>query len=1405
MTTPVPTRSQNDHPTPALSRRTVLTGAAWSVPVIVAVTATPAFAATSQTSVVTASTPGMQTPAAGQVTVTAVVKNSSGAPLSGQPVSFTGPSGTSFSPSSSTTNGSGVATSTMTTTDTWALPGSSVTVTALSNGASGTAPLTVLGANAYSYGNNGSNAAPSGSSTSSPVQLRQAFPSPIVAIATSVSDDTFGNRAPFTVALLKDCTVWAVGTNIQGQMGDGTTTDRATWGRVPGLSGVKEIATQFGAAHALLSDGTIRSWGSNARSQLGNGSSVAYSSTPVTVTGITTAIQLQGGFALLSDGSIRSWGYGYGGRLGNGTTSNSSTPVTVTGITNAARIGAGNYCGYAILSDGTVRSWGFNGSGQLGNGTTTSSSTPVTVTGITNAVEVGGGNGSAYALLADGTIRCWGWNNYGELGDGTTIQRTTPSTVTGINTATAITAVYSGGYALLADGTLKAWGNGPGGSGATPTTITGTQNVTTLANTAFSNGSTTYFVIGDRVITFTNGSATNITAGSTASATAVVQSPGGVTLAGQGVTLSTAITGIASPTSGTTDANGAVSTTVASVDTWAPPGSTITLTANSGGHTGTRGLRVIGANGYYSGSVLGSPDTTAATQLPLVFPSTIVALAAKWGTAFALLADGTVWTVGYNYNGELANGSTQGSYSWTRIAGLSGVVQVAPYMNGAYALLDDGTVKAWGSNAYGQFGDGTTNSSLTPVTIPGLSGVTQIAAAGLGGYALLGDKTVRSWGNNDANRLGNPAATGSTVVTVQGVSGATQVAAAVSSGYALLNDGTVKAWGNNSRGQLGDGTTTNRATAVSVQRLSGVRQVTASGYSAFALLSDGTVKSWGPNTYGVLGTGQGTTGNATSLVPVTIPGLTDVRQITASQYSAYALLTDGTVQAWGLNEQRQLGDGTRLNRDTPVTVHGAHDVSALMSSNTTNNSLFLVRDPSVYAVAGQTVVSFAAGQTSTITAGATANVAATVTAAGLGAVSRTNVSFSAGNAASASPSSAQTDSSGVASTTVTSTDTWTRPGDSIALTADVAGRGNTTYLQVVGANAYVVGNNETGQLGTGTTGDVSTPVQTSLVFPAPIVSMSSGFGNSRSWGNTSYALLADGTVWSAGSNAWGQLGTSGGDRSTWQQVPGLPRIIQVAAGGGCVLALEEAGEIWAWGVNNVGQLGIGSTVASTSTPTRVQNIDFAAQVEMGALSGYARLRNGEVWAWGRNFQGQLGNGDTADTNVPVQVSNITDATKIAAAGSNCYALLSSGSVMSWGRGGSAVGDGRTGGRTAVDATTPVTVSNITTAVDIVAASSAGIVRLTDGTVWKWGSLAGTSTTPIQVSGLSNVAQIAAGENAAYALQSDGSLLAWGYNDYGQLGDGTTTDRTTPVSVIGTSNVKTLPRNGSQSNSMFFLR
>ncbi len=340
------------------TRRTVLATTAFAVPAIAMTATSPAFASTGAQTL-TVSTPNMQAPAAGNTPVTITVTDNNGQPAPSGAVSLIGPSGVSFSPATPTIS-NGTAASTMTTTDNWATPGSTLTITAATSGGNTSAGLTVLGANALAGGPNGigtgsgtptgNGGAGTGSTSraiSPPEQLLMSFPSPIVSLAQGSGSGV----SAFTLALLQDGTVWGVGTNSYGQLGDGTTTSRTTWAKVPGLTGVVEICAGGQTAMARLSNGGIRSWGLNNFGQLGNGTT-ASSSTPVTVQNITNATQIvagaANGWALLSTGEVRSWGYGAYGGNGNGGNKSQSLPVAVPGINTAIRISCADYTPYVL-------------------------------------------------------------------------------------------------------------------------------------------------------------------------------------------------------------------------------------------------------------------------------------------------------------------------------------------------------------------------------------------------------------------------------------------------------------------------------------------------------------------------------------------------------------------------------------------------------------------------------------------------------------------------------------------------------------------------------------------------------------------------------------------------------------------------------------------------------------------------------------------------------------------------------------------------------------------------------------------------------------------------------------------------------------------------------------------------
>jgi hypothetical protein len=227
-------------------------------------------------------------------------------------------------------------------------------------------------------------------------------------------------------------------------------TDSTTPLLVAGVSDAAAISSGGGhgcALHARL--GTVKCWGANAFGQLGNGST-GDSSAAVTVSGISGASTISAGdihtCAALSS-SVKCWGYNGSGELGNGTFTSSppygsSTPVTATGVTRAIQISAGGHTCATLAANGAIKCWGPAGFGELGNGSTGSSPTAVTVSGVTSASSV-----TAYGYhscaVAAGVLKCWGANYKGQLGDGTLLDSSTP-VIVGAPGAPAIGSAVAG-------------------------------------------------------------------------------------------------------------------------------------------------------------------------------------------------------------------------------------------------------------------------------------------------------------------------------------------------------------------------------------------------------------------------------------------------------------------------------------------------------------------------------------------------------------------------------------------------------------------------------------------------------------------------------------------------------------------------------------------------------------------------------------------------------------------------------------------------------------------------------------------------------------------------------------------------------------------------------------------------
>lgn len=596
---------------------------------------------------------------------------------------------------------------------------------------------------------------------------------------------------------------------------------------------------------------------------------------------------------------------------------------------------------------------------------------------------------------------------------------------------------------------------------------------------------------------------------------------------------------------------------------------------------------------------------------------------------------------------------------------------------------------------------------------------------------------------------------------------------------ASATDGSVRTWGSDDHGQLGVGRTLDNPVPATVHGVPHFTDISTSLDTVLALAVDGSVWSWGQNWGGQLGDGTTTTRSA----PSRVRGLPVMKAVSAGGDFSLALATDGTVWSWGINWWGQLGTISPDNSLVPVMVEGMANVVAISAGD--QHALALMNDGSLW--------SWGLNSSGQLGDGTTTNRPRPAQIAGL-----TNV---------AAVAASQTHSA------VARTD----------------------------GTVWTWGANDSGQLGDGTNASQVLPVQS--VGLSGIISVSVGPSGT-------VALRNDGSVWTWGNNDWGQLGDPSvfHSRSVGAPVPGVSGIVKISMGAGYhVVALDRDGRLHLWGWNVYGQLGDG-TVGNPQPP-----IALAAPVNIATDAGHSTVASGQwdtivitadgqAWAWGANFSGQLGDAFPFSRPAPSRVSGITDATAVSAGSAHSVALRADGTVLTWGSndfnaiGGdgpsrstpgplaglsdvkaiSAGGDhnlalkndgtiavwgngwsGQLGNGTLNSSGTPIAVPGLANVIAVSAGGAHSVALTSDNRVWTWGSNSngqlgdGTTNTrsvPALVAGLTNVIAISAGEWHTLALRSDGSVWGWGANGYGQLADGTSQDRLLPGPIAGLTNV-----------------
>jgi alpha-tubulin suppressor-like RCC1 family protein len=345
------------------------------------------------------------------------------------------------------------------------------------------------------------------------------------------------------------------------------------------------------------------------------------------------------------------------------------------------------------------------------------------------------------------------------------------------------------------------------------------------------------------------------------------------------------------------------------------------------------------------------------------------------------------------------------------------------------------------------------------------------------------------------------------------------------------------------------------------------------------------------------------------------------------------------------------------------------------------------------------------------------------------------------------------------------------------------------------------GYNGSGQLGNGSTATYSdVPVAVTGITDAKAIA-------SDTYGDSFCAVLSTGHITCWGDNGDGQLGNG---TITTSDVPVPVKKITTATavtgdsggttGGFC--ALLSTGHVDCWGDGFSGELGNGTTVTYSDVPVAVHKITNAATLISGFEGFCALLATGHVDCWGDNSYGELGRATTSNySDVPVAVTGITDAEAVAGdsiVGTDC-ALLSTGKVKCWGQG----GDGQLGNGTTANSDVPVAVTGITDASAVASDSDGGsfCAVLSTGQMKCWGfnnygQLGNGTTTgssvPVSVENITTAAGVTGSVYGFCALLAAGPVDCWGLGFYGELGNGTTAAYSdVPVAVQVITNAATL--------------
>jgi alpha-tubulin suppressor-like RCC1 family protein len=759
-------------------------------------------------------------------------------------------------------------------------------------------------------------------------------------------------------------------------------------------------------------------------------------------------------------------------------------------------------------------------------------------------------------------------------------------------------------------------------------------------------------------------------------------------------------------------------------------------------------------------SGIGGDGTTTDHLTPYQVPglANVTQIAAGESKAIVLDSSNQVRTWG---GGLLGHGVTQGLKIPTVVAGLPPIAAVAAGTDSTFAFGVDGAVYGWGNNPAGLLADGTDADALSPIVLADANGVWRTGTpvfSPAGGSTYATEQTVQI----------TSASPGAIVRYTTTGEDPTEADPIVPAGGLLVDQNRVlkaRAWKAGQGPSYVAGTTFTLQPALpTVSPGTGTytspRTVTIATATTGAVLrytTDGTEPTTSSPAYGsALPISTGTTLKAKAFKT----GWTDSGTRTATYTFNYGTIDSPVISP---------GGGTYSTDQTvsitaPTAPAGAI-IRYTMTGSDPNTSSTPYTGP-ITVAAGLTLKARVFHPDWTPSAVASAAYAFTVATPTFTAASGT---YPAGQVVA------------IATNTPNATIRYTLNGAAPTVNdaAILPGQALTIGNYTLKATAW--------RTGFTTSGTATATYEISGEVTAPQITA----------GDTHTLVVSrDGTIWGFGSNGWGYLGdNSTTPRSLPVRAVGVTGIKDVAAGYLHSLAVGLDGRVYSFGTNSSGQQGDGATNGYRTVPWPVPAVTNAVAVAAGQNHSLALTNTGEVFAWGANGSGQLGLGFASSTPspTPTLIPGLSGIVGIAAGESHSLAWTTSGALYAWGNN----GNGRLGDNSTTQRTSPVLITGISGVAEVAAGRYHTIARTTSGQLFTWGrngqgQLGLGNTTdrwiPTQVTALSGVQAIGAGHNHTLASTAT-TTYVWGQNNSSQVGDGQApTNRTAPfaLGIVGAS-------------------